>query len=91
MLTLSPSEDWDMLEEGTQVVVGEIRPELLWARLLMSPYSDLAWGGLKVSAAMMLWPVVEEIGELEIMESLQPDMWGGWGATSAISHSDTAG
>ena len=57
----------------------------------MSPYSDLAWGGLKVSADMMLCPVVEEIGELEIMESLQPDMWGGWGATSAISHSGRAG
>jgi len=65
-----------MLEEGTQVVVGEMRPELLWARLLMSPYSDLAWGGEKVSADMS-WPVVEEIGELETMESLQPDMWGG--------------
>ena len=51
--------------------------DLLWARLLMSPYSDLAWGGLKVSADMMLCPVVEEIGELEIIESLQPDMWGG--------------
>ena len=25
------------------------------------------------------------MGELEIIESLQPDMWGGWGATSAIT------
>ena len=85
---LSPSELWLMLELGTQVVVGEMRPELLWtpARDLMSEYSDLACGsgGEKVSAVIS-WPVVEEMGELEIMESLQPDMWGGWDATSAIT------
>ena len=64
LLILSPSEDWDMLELGIQVVVGEIRPELEWARDLMSAYSDLAWGGEKVSADMS-WPVVEEMGEEE--------------------------
>ena len=79
-----------MLEDGMQVVVGEIMPEWECARDLMSPYSDLVCGGEKVPLESN-WPVVEEMGELEIMESLQPDMWGGWGATSAISHSDTAG
>ena len=53
---LSPSELWLMLELGTQVVVGEMRPELLWtpARDLMSEYSDLACGsgGEKVSAVI---------------------------------------
>ena len=73
LLMLSPSEDWDMLELGMQVVVGEMRPELEWASDLMSAYSDLAWGGENVSADIS-WPVVEEMGEEEIMEeSLQGD------------------
>ena len=84
---LSPSELWLMLELGTQVVVGEMRPELLWtpARDLMSEYSDLAWGGENVSADMIWPPVVEEIGDTEesIEESLHT--WGAkWGATRAI-------
>ena len=87
LLMLSPSELWLMLELGTQVVVGEMRPELLWtpARDLMSEYSDLAWGsgGEKVSAVIS-WPVVEEMGEAEMMSLDQGEgfMWGP--ATSAM-------
>ena len=85
LLTLSPSLDCDMLELGTQVVVGEMRPELEWASDLMSEYSDLAWGGENVSADMICPPVVEEMGETE--ESMEESLhtWGAkWGATRAI-------
>lgn len=84
LLTLSPSLDCDMFELGTHVVVGEMRPELEWAKDLMSEYSDLAWGGENVSADM-IWPVVEEIGDTE--ESMEESLhtWGAkWGATRAI-------
>ena len=85
LLTLSPSLDWDMLELGTQVVVGEMRPELEWARDLMSEYSDLACGGEKVSADMIWPPVVEEMGDTEESIEESRHTWGDkWGATSAI-------
>ena len=65
----SPSEDWDILEEGMQVVVGEIMPEWECARDLMSPYSDLVCGGEKVPLESSC-PVVEEMGEESMLESL---------------------
>ena len=51
-----------MLEEGMQVVVGEIMPEWECARDLMSPYSDLVCGGENVPLESSC-PVVEEMGE----------------------------
>ena len=73
-----------MFEEGIQVVVGEIIPEWEWASDLMSPYSDLVCGGEKVPL-LSSWPVVEEMGEESMLESLQTEAerWG-WGATRAI-------
>jgi hypothetical protein len=56
-----------MFEDGMHVVVGDISPEFEWASDLMSPYSDLVCGGENVPADMS-WPVVEEMGEEEIME-----------------------
>ena len=72
-----------MLEDGMQVVVGEIMPEWECARDLMSPYSDLVCGGEKVPLVMS-WPVVEEMGEAEMMSLDQGEgfMWGP--ATSAM-------
>lgn len=49
------------------VVVGDISPEFEWASDLISPYSDFVWGGEKVAADISC-PVVEEMGEEEIME-----------------------
>jgi hypothetical protein len=49
-----PSDDWDMLEDGIQDVVGDSMPELLLLppdRDLMSPYSDLV---LMVAALVVL-------------------------------------
>ena len=70
-----------------QVVVGEIRPEFVPASDLMSPYSDLVWGGEKVPADIPSWLPVVEWGDTEeiMLESLQTagERWG-WGATSAI-------
>ena len=73
-----------MLEDGMQVVVGEIMPEWECARDLMSPYSDLVCGGEKVPLESN-WPVVEEIGELSMLESLHTVAEScGCGATRAI-------
>ena len=56
-----------MFEDGMHVVVGDIRPEFEWASDLMSPYSDFVCGGENVPADMSC-PVVEEMGEEEIMD-----------------------
>ena len=73
-----------MFEEGMQVVVGEIMPEWEWARDFMSPYSDLVCGGEKVPVERS-WPVVEEMGEESMLESLHTEAERcGWGATRAI-------
>ena len=73
-----------MLEEGMQVVVGEIMPEWECARDLMSPYSDLVCGGEKVPLESSC-PVVEEMGEESMLESLHTVAERcGWGATRAI-------
>jgi len=57
-----------MFEDGMHVVVGDISPEFEWASDLISPYSDLVWGGENVPADINC-PVVEEMGEDEIMEA----------------------
>ena len=51
-----PSDDWDMLEEGMQEVVGDSMPELLLPipdKDLMSPYSDLVL--MVVVAVLWRW------------------------------------
>ena len=72
-----------MLDEGMHVVVGEIIPEWELARDLMSPYSDLVWGGENVPE-LSNCPVVDEIGDESMLLSLQTEAAERWGATRAI-------
>ena len=71
-----------MFDEGIQVVVGEMRPELC---IFMSGYSCLVWGGEQFMEGINC-PVVLEMGEEDsIVASRHTDveMWEG-GANSAI-------